>query len=72
MTLMRTKVNADFGNASFQTKRAEFKKSPLLITSRIYDTTNEQTTWGPNEINERQRKLAELAVKTWPLAPKVI
>jgi hypothetical protein len=67
---LRTKTNADFGNASFQSKRSEFRNSPILITSRIYDATSEQTAWGPNEINDRQKKLAELAVKTGPLMPK--
>jgi len=70
LTLMRAETNKDFGNASFQSKRAEFKKSQILLNKHIYDVTNKQTQWGPNEINERQKKLAEFAVKTWPLASK--
>ncbi len=66
LTLLRTKTNADFGNADFQTKRLEFSKSPILITQRICDFEN----WGPNEIIERQKKLADLAVETWSLIPK--
>jgi len=31
--------------------------------------TSEGTLWDIDEINERQRKLAEIAVKTWPLYP---
>jgi hypothetical protein len=72
MTLMRTKINSQFGNTSFQKKRVEFKNSAMVITKTIYETTDEKTLWGPNEINERQKKLAELAVKTWPLAPKLL
>ncbi|MGA2768778.1 MAG: DUF262 domain-containing HNH endonuclease family protein [Candidatus Bathyarchaeia archaeon] len=70
LTLLKSKLNADFGNAPFQTKRTEFQKSPLMITQMVYDLTNEHTLWGPNDINERQRKLADLAVETWPLSPK--
>jgi uncharacterized protein with ParB-like and HNH nuclease domain len=70
MTLIKTKTNADFGNAPFQTKRAEFQRSRIIITQRIYKSTDRQTKWGPNEINERQKELAKLAVKTWSLYPK--
>jgi hypothetical protein len=70
LTLMKAKTNTGSGNASFQSKRTEFKKSQMLLNQQIYDTTDEQTKWGPNEINERQKKLAELAIKTWPLTPK--
>lgn len=70
LTLMRAKTNKDFGNASFQSKRAEFEKSQILLNKEIYASTNEQTKWGATEINERQKRLAEFAVKTWPLAPK--
>jgi uncharacterized protein with ParB-like and HNH nuclease domain len=70
LTLMKAKTNVDSGNASFQCKRAEFKKSQMLLNKHIYNSTDKQTKWGPNEINDRQKKLAEFAVKTWPLAPK--
>lgn len=70
MTLLNATTNADFGNASFQTKRLEYKKSPLAITQLICELTNEQTLWTPIEINERQKKLADLAVNTWSLSPK--
>jgi hypothetical protein len=36
-----------------------------------YQLTNElknKKTWGPKEIEARQRKMAELAVKVWPLS----
>lgn len=70
LTLMRIDTNRDFGNASFQSKRIEFKSSLILLNNHIYETTNKQTQWGPDEINERQKKLAEYAVKTWPLTPR--
>ncbi|MCJ7430133.1 DUF262 domain-containing HNH endonuclease family protein [Candidatus Bathyarchaeota archaeon] len=70
MTLLNATTNADFGNAPFQTKRLVYKKSPLAITQLICELTNEQTLWSPIEINERQKKLADLAVNTWSLSPK--
>ena len=72
MTLIKAKTNVEFGNAPFQSKRAEFQKSLVLLNKQICEFTNEQTQWGPNEINERQKELADFAVKTWPLAPKTI
>jgi uncharacterized protein with ParB-like and HNH nuclease domain len=72
LTLMRSRANADFGNAAFQSKRAEFRSSQMLLNKHIYDSTDEKTEWGPNEISERQKKLAEFAINTWPLAPKSV
>lgn len=69
LTLIRAETNVDFGNSSFQVKRTEYGKSPMLITQLIYNMTNEKTQWGPNEIIERQKKLADLAVETWSLSP---
>lgn len=68
MTLMKTKTNSSFGNAPFQIKRKEFEKSQLYLNKQIYEDTDAKTKWGPKEINERQKKLAKTAVKTWPLA----
>jgi hypothetical protein len=70
MTLLRARTNAEFGNAPFKTKRVEYEKCPFVITRLICDLTREDSLWGPNEINERQRRLATYAVKTWPLNPK--
>jgi vacuolar-type H+-ATPase subunit H len=70
LTLLKPKPNSDLGNASFQVKRAEYKNSQLFITQGICDDTTDQTQWGPTNINERQRKLADLAVETWSLSPK--
>jgi hypothetical protein len=66
MTLLKARTNTDFGNASFKIKRVEYKKSPLKITTLICDLTKEDTLWGPSQINERQRILAEYALKAWP------
>jgi len=70
MTLLKTRTNTDFGNASFKTKRIEYKKSPLKITTLICELTKEDEPWGPSQISERQRILADYALKTWPLTLK--
>lgn len=67
LTIMKSKVNTDFGNKSFKIKREEFKKSQLLLNRFIFDMTTEKTKWGIEEIENRQKKLAETAIKTWPL-----
>ena len=54
--------NSIIGNASFAEKKAVFKDSTYELTRSVakYDK------WGTQEITERQAKLAQLAVKTWP------
>jgi hypothetical protein len=44
--------------------------SEILLNQGVCEITNAQTKRGPNDIAKRQEELAELAVKTWPLAPK--
>ncbi len=65
MVLLNPEVNAKIGNKSFLEKKKVFAGSPLLLTQAI----SKFAKWGPNEIDERQELLAELAVKVWP-APK--
>ena len=63
MALMQAKKNQDLGNADFSTKKSVLIKSALALTVDIasYDE------WGPSQVTERQGKLAELAIDTWPL-----
>lgn len=61
--LLKVTQNSMIGNKSFADKKPILKASGYLLTSQIAD----KNSWGVNEINERQIKLAELAVKTWPL-----
>lgn len=68
MTLLRTKPNNDFGSAQFQTKRAELLKSELFLNKFICEITDEKSEWKVEDINKRQKWLAGVAVKTWPLA----
>jgi hypothetical protein len=70
MTLLKRKKNEEVGNEPFSVKRKEFETSSLLLNKYICQNTTNQTKWGQTEINERQKKLAEWAVKTWPLIVK--
>ena len=62
MAILHAKKNVLVGNGKFADKRQALKDSPYLLTSDV----GKQPTWGPKQINERQAKLADLAVETWP------
>ena len=63
MALMQAKKNQDLGNADFLAKRAVFKTSALALTADVA----RYKKWGSAQVIERQKKLASLAVETWPL-----
>jgi hypothetical protein len=63
MALLPAKINVELGNKSFSEKKDAFKKSGFLLTTTIA----EEPKWGAEEIAKRQKYLAGLAVKTWPL-----
>ncbi|HYV54075.1 MAG TPA: DUF262 domain-containing protein [Chitinophagaceae bacterium] len=63
MVLLQSKKNLKLGAAEFSKKIATYKKSAFLLTSQVGELSN----WNISEIENRQRILAELAVKTWPL-----
>lgn len=63
MVLLKSTQNRDLGNSGFDKKRAVFSTSGYYTTKDIahYDK------WTMDEIRDRQRTLAALAVKTWAL-----
>jgi Protein of unknown function (DUF1524) len=61
LALLDTGSNAKLGNKSFVEKRQIYKDSPILLTKAIY----QYSLWGPEQIEERQEQLAQLAVKVW-------
>lgn len=64
MVLLKADQNRDLGNATFAEKRA-------ILGGSGYATTNEVAafqTWTVAEIRERQAKLANDAVQTWPVS----
>jgi hypothetical protein len=63
MVLLQASKNATIGNKKFAEKREVLKASPYLLTKMV----GEKTSWKLPDINERQKRLAKLAVETWPL-----
>jgi hypothetical protein len=60
---MKFSDNSDLQSEEFSAKKVEFKKSGFKLTSEIASFSD----WTPKEVVARQKKLAELAVKAWPL-----
>lgn len=64
MVLLQCGKNAQIGNDSFEDKRDVLSKSQFQLTTEVA----EHKSWGPQEIAQRQERLADLAVETWKLA----
>jgi hypothetical protein len=63
LALLLAKSNSDLGSGDFEAKKAVYKKSPYVLTSQIAEASK----WGPTQIRERQKGLADLALRAWPL-----
>jgi Protein of unknown function DUF262/Protein of unknown function (DUF1524) len=63
MVLMQASKNSEIGNKAFHLKRPLFQSSPYLLTQMV----GKKIHWDVTDIDERQVKLAEIAVKTWPI-----
>jgi Protein of unknown function DUF262/Protein of unknown function (DUF1524) len=63
LALLLAKSNSDLRSANFKTKRAIYKKSPYELTRQISTVS----VWTEDQIVQRQKVLAELALKAWPL-----
>ena len=61
MTLLDPTTNGDVANKIFAEKIPIYQASPLLITQKVASFAK----WGPEEIDQRQRSLAEEALKVW-------
>ncbi len=64
LTLMQNKLNSEQGNEPFSKKKVYFASSDLWITKMIADNYSD---WSPENIKDRQEKLAEIAVQTWSI-----
>jgi hypothetical protein len=67
LALLDPRANVEIGNVGFSGKQRYYAKSPFLITQELSQIT---TDWGPEQIEERQRKLASYAASVWPLTWK--
>jgi len=63
LCLLQKSGNELIGNKSYAEKKSSLFESPLKMTSMIA----ENSTWGPEQIEERQTKLADIAIKAWPV-----
>lgn len=62
LALLKAGKNSDLGNCSFEKKKPAYRDSMFVLTNQIA----EMPQWTIREIEDRQIKLAELAVRTWP------
>jgi hypothetical protein len=65
MVLLKASTNADIGASAFSAKKAVFKKSGFTLTSEVGKHKSDK--WEADDINDRQKRLAKLAVEAWPL-----
>jgi hypothetical protein len=63
MVLLQQKLNSSLRSSAFSRKRTVLAKSEYVLTSRV----GKLGDWTPQAIDKRQRQLAELAVRAWPL-----
>ncbi len=63
LAIMSTKLNSEIGNSSFESKKDFYEKSSFALTITLADYDE----WSTETINERQKELAELAIKTWKI-----
>jgi hypothetical protein len=61
--LLRSSDNSALGAKDFATKAKIYGGSQLILTSEIA----KEIAWTPDAIRDRQQRLAQLAVATWPL-----
>lgn len=62
MALLRASQNVEVGNNNFDEKKKAYNGSVLPITRQVL----EYDEWTNEKVNDRQAKMAKLAVKTWP------
>jgi hypothetical protein len=63
LVLLQATANTAIGNAAFSAKKPTLDQSAYYLTKMIA----QHGAWGAKEIADRQKKLAEYAVKAWPL-----
>lgn len=63
LALLPPGVNSKLSSKSLDDKRLIYENADLMLTKMIA----EYDKWTPAEIDDRQKKLAEIAVKTWPI-----
>ncbi len=65
LALLNKRMNSKVANADFNTKKPYFAASKIKLTSSLAGLPE----WTPATIEQRQRTLAQLAVKAWGNKP---
>ena len=63
MVLLTAQANSTLKSASFADKKAELAASPYETTLMV----GKSQTWLPDDVAKRQKSLAEISLKAWPL-----
>jgi uncharacterized protein with ParB-like and HNH nuclease domain len=63
LCLLKHKINSDIGNKGFLAKREFYSQSAFQLTKEL----SKINTWTTDDIDSRQKRLAELAIQSWPL-----
>ena len=63
LALLKAKQNSVIGSKPFSEKLPAYRKSAFVLTQEVAKVE----TWGVQQIEERQKELAALAVRTWPI-----
>ena len=68
LTLISEAANRKLGNAAFEKKCEEYRKSPIGLTNRIA----EETEWNPQALSRRAEELARRALELWPWSEQAV
>ncbi|MBO9425532.1 DUF262 domain-containing protein [Labrenzia sp. R4_1] len=63
LTILSSKINTSLKNKTFSEKKEKYANSELQLTLELL--AHEE--WNPESIDNRQRKLAEMAPRIWPV-----
>ncbi|OPH82898.1 DUF262 domain-containing protein [Nitrobacter vulgaris] len=63
MVLLTAQANSTLKSSSFADKQTQLSQSPYETTSMV----GENSRWLPEDVVARQKRLADLALKAWPL-----
>jgi hypothetical protein len=63
LALLEKKFNSTLKSDGFGDKRTAYSKSSQTLIQAVA----KEDAWGAEEIDNRQKRLAELAIKTWPI-----
>ena len=63
LCLLQRTGNSNLDNGSFDAKKELFGASPLIFTRDVAEFSE----WSPDNVEARQRKMGEMAIRAWPI-----